>query len=128
MTTPADRLKKLGELREAASPGPWEADPQSMAGPKADWGVFHVDSGGQICYVGDPYPRGDNAPYENMQLIAQAPALAASVEALGAALEAYPGWSDDVEEADRLHWWRSAQDALASIPDLEPTTLKREGD
>lgn len=35
------------------------------------------------------------------------------------ALEAYPGWSDDVEEADRLHWWRLAQDALATIPDLD---------
>ena len=79
MTTPADRIAKLGELREAA--------------------------------------RGDAHAYSRFR--AMASDLLSSVEALGAALEAYPGWSDDVEEADRLHWWRLAQDALATIPDLE---------
>jgi len=31
-----------------------------------------MESGGQICEVGDPYPRGDNNPQENMEFIANA--------------------------------------------------------
>jgi hypothetical protein len=34
--------------------------------------VYQVDSGGPICDVSDPYPRGDNKPQENMMFIAQA--------------------------------------------------------
>lgn len=43
--------------------------------------------------MGDPYPRGDNYPTENMQLIAEyrtlAPALAAEVERLRARVGEY---------------------------------------
>lgn len=74
------------------TPGPWQASDKSECGPDADWGVFTRD-GGQICYVGDPYPRGDNHPYENMVLIAAAPDLFAAAKSALAYMSHVKGWS-----------------------------------
>ena len=58
------------ELCNKATPGPWEVFPP-LCGPEGQT-VYQVDSGGPICDVSDPYPRGDNKPQENMMFIAQA--------------------------------------------------------
>lgn len=50
---------------EAATPGPWAVDDGFLD-------VISEENGGPICEVGDPYPRGDNHPKENMQFIAEA--------------------------------------------------------
>ena len=63
------------------TPGPWVADPPEAFGPDGHAGVWHEESGGPICWVGDPYPRGDNHPVENMRLIAAAPEQLAALEA-----------------------------------------------
>lgn len=49
---------------DAATAGPWAVDDNLS--------VYHEDSGGTICDVGDPYPRGLNKPSENMRFIAEA--------------------------------------------------------
>lgn len=49
---------------EAATAGPWAVD--------KGLSVYHGESGGTICDVGDPYPRGKNRPSENMRFIAEA--------------------------------------------------------
>jgi hypothetical protein len=69
------------------TPGPWEHSPREDCGPAGDWGVWQADGGGQICYVGDPYPRGDNHPYENMVLIAAAPDLLSAIKVARANIE-----------------------------------------
>jgi hypothetical protein len=63
------------------TPGPWVADRPEVCGPESDFGVWTEDAG-PICYVGDPYERGDNNPVENMRLIAAAPDLYAALDAL----------------------------------------------
>ena len=63
-------LKADLELCNKATPGPWEVFPP-LCGPEGQT-VYQVDSGGPICDVSDPYPRGDNKPQENMMFIAQA--------------------------------------------------------
>lgn len=65
-----DELKRLKELCEQATPGPWVLAPE-LCGPEGQ-GVYHKESLGLICEVGDPYPRGDNHPQENMELIVAA--------------------------------------------------------
>ena len=57
MSEPLD----LGPIRarvEAATEGPWEVAPEKC-GPNGQ-GVYQVESGGCVCEVGDPYPRGGN--------------------------------------------------------------------
>lgn len=70
-------LDAIEALANAATPAPWGYDPS---------GVWHRESGGPIIdenrqrkgdvvgigSVGDPYPRGDNHPTENMAFIAAA--------------------------------------------------------
>jgi hypothetical protein len=56
----------------ALSPYPWVLMPK-RCGPDGQ-GVFTADMG-PICEVGDPYPRGDNHPQENMAFIAVAPVM-----------------------------------------------------
>ncbi len=63
-------LKADLELCNKATLGPWEVFPP-LCGPEGQT-VYQVDSGGPICDVSDPYPRGDNKPQENMMFIAQA--------------------------------------------------------
>lgn len=58
------------KICNAATPGPWYVYPE-LCGPDGQ-GVFHVESGGCICFVGDPYPRGDNRPQQNMEFIVMA--------------------------------------------------------
>lgn len=48
----------------AATPGPWAVG--------SELSVYQAALGGTICDVGDPYPRGDNRPCENMRFIAEA--------------------------------------------------------
>jgi len=55
---------------EAATSGPWVLSPP-LCGPDGQ-GVYQLSSGGPICDVGDPYPRGENRPQENMEFIAEA--------------------------------------------------------
>ncbi len=74
-------LERIAELRKAATPPPWKVDPEDMMGP-GSWGIHHPATMGQIFYVGDPYPRGDNSPVENCYLAAPAHEYAACVEAL----------------------------------------------
>lgn len=73
------------------TPGPWICDGPESFGPDGHAGVYQAESLGPICWVGDPYPRGENHPYENMRLIAHAPEL---VEALEAAL----GYAEDLRQ------------------------------
>lgn len=94
MTTPTDTISEIAvrvlELDERATRGPWVESPREEYGPEGNWGVWQVASGGEVAWVGDPYPRGDNSPYANMQLIAcyrtAAPQLAAEVIRLRAAI------------------------------------------
>jgi len=69
-------MNDLEALLERTSAGPWEHDSSERCGSRGDWGVSQVESGEPICWVGDPYPRGDNHPYENMVLISLLPDLA----------------------------------------------------
>lgn len=63
-------LEKDLELCNKATGGPWILFPEKC-GPEGQW-VLHEDGGGEICEVGDPYPRGDNKPQQNMEFIAAA--------------------------------------------------------
>lgn len=63
-------LRKDLELCERVTPGPWFIAPKKC-GPEGQ-GVYQESSLGLICEVGDPYPRGDNHPQENMEFIATA--------------------------------------------------------
>ncbi|KYG89020.1 hypothetical protein A0U40_13415 [[Bacillus] sp. KCTC 13219] len=77
-------IEAIKERVAKATPGPWIIEPEKC-GPEGQ-GVFETDSFGCICEVGDPYPRGNNRPQENMEFIAHAredvPALIAEVERL----------------------------------------------
>jgi len=63
---------------EAATPGPWEHDTSGVfcmaygaeGGPVLDMHDPKTPPVGGIGSVGDPYPRGDNHPSENMKFIA----------------------------------------------------------
>lgn len=85
----------------AATPGPWEIAPL-LCGPDGQ-GVYQSESFGPICEVGDPYPRGDNRPQENMVFIAAArqdvPALCSALRETRAALEAETKRADAAELA-----------------------------
>ena len=63
-------LQKDLETCNEATPGPWDVFPE-VCGSEGQT-VFQVESGGDICDVADPYPRGENRPTENMQFIAEA--------------------------------------------------------
>lgn len=63
-------LDAIEARANAATPGPWIVAPE-LVGPDGQ-GVYHAESLGPICEVGDPYPRGDNHPQENMAFIAAA--------------------------------------------------------
>lgn len=64
-----DMLRDL-ELCKKATPGPWIALPETC-GPDG-MEVYQEESMGCICIVGDPRPRGENRPTENMHFIAEA--------------------------------------------------------
>ena len=64
-----DLLRDL-ELCKKATPGPWIALPETC-GPDG-MEVYQEESMGCICLVGDPCPRGENRPTENMHFIAEA--------------------------------------------------------
>lgn len=86
-----EQLNAIKERAEKATPGPWLVAPEKC-GPEGQ-GVYESDGFGCICEVGDPYPRGNNRPQENMEFIAHAredvPALVAEVERLRKALSYY---------------------------------------
>lgn len=63
-------LKADLEMCNKATPGPWMVWP-GFCGPDGQT-VYQEESGGPICDVADPYPRGDNHPQENMEFIAAA--------------------------------------------------------
>ena len=83
---------------EAATPGPWIVLPETC-GPDGQ-AVYEADSGGIVCEVGDPYPRGNNRPSENMRFIA----------------EARTGWPAALDEIERL------RDVLQRIADCGSLT------
>ena len=131
MTTPAGRIAKLRELREAASPGPWEKiginDEQHAEALEANdaftaW-VYDSnpasDVGGEEVATFDAHDLRQNDA--NAALAAQAPALAASVEALGAALEGIlrEFTPEHIDKVSGTTAGSDACEALATIPDLE---------
>ena len=63
-------LQKDLETCNNATPGPWDVFPE-VCGPEGQT-VFQIESGGDICDVADPYPRGENRPTSNMRFIAKA--------------------------------------------------------
>jgi len=84
MNWPAEPDVDAIEARaNAATPGPWHVAPPEC-GPDGQ-GVYDPELG-QIVEVGDPYPRGNNHPQENMEFIAHAsediPALIARIRQL----------------------------------------------
>lgn len=84
----------------AITPGPWILAPEKC-GPQGQ-GVYQESSLGPICEVGDPYPRGDNHPQENMEFITSSPtdiaALVAEVERLNGVLVEI---DDELKNAER---------------------------
>lgn len=65
---------KLGQIRERRSKitkPPWILMPE-VCGPEGQ-GVYQRETIGLICEVGDPYPRGNNHPQENMEFIVNTP-------------------------------------------------------
>jgi len=64
------QLEAIRQRAENATPGPWILSPEKC-GPDGQ-GVYEAESFGHICEVGDPYPRGNNRPQENMEFIAHA--------------------------------------------------------
>lgn len=127
--TPVDRLKKLRELREAASPGEWKAYEANINMQEGDVVIgdgetlfyFAMNNGGENC---SHDPLVEFPHHANARLAAQTPALAASVEALGAALLRHACDSDcfiDGDEdpiLDRKRPICGREQALATIPDL----------
>jgi hypothetical protein len=63
-----DRVEAIHERWKSTTQGTWVVMPP-VCGPDGQ-GVYHDESMGLICEVGDPYPRGDNRPQENMEFIA----------------------------------------------------------
>jgi hypothetical protein len=88
-TTPT--IEAITARLAAITPPPWILLPP-LCGP--DGQAIYNEDGGCICEVGDPYPRGDNHPQENMEFIAHAPADIAALLAL-------------VDAADMLAWTSS---------------------
>lgn len=77
-------LEAIKRRRAAITPLPWALVPE-VCGPDGQM-LVQVTSMGCIVEVGDPYPRGDNRPQENMAFFLHAPtdidALLAEVERL----------------------------------------------
>lgn len=95
-----ERLAEIKQRLSGITPPPWILMPP-LCGPDGQ-GVYHAESMGLICEVGDPYPRGDNAPQENMTLIAHAADdlawLVRRVEALEGALTTMGKALDHMDE------------------------------
>lgn len=99
-------LKKDLEVCELATPGPWIVMPE-VCGPDGQ-SVYHEETLGPICDVGDPYPRGDNRPTENMRFIAAA----------------RTGWPDAIKRAMTVEYELSRR---APISNAEYETLIEHG-
>lgn len=88
-----EELQAIEARAAAATPGPWILMPETC-GPDGQE-VYESEDLGCICSVGDPYPRGQNHPQENMEFISAArsdvPALVAEVRRLRAELAALSG-------------------------------------
>lgn len=66
-------MERLDEIRERLSKitdRPWALVPE-QCGPGGQ-AIVELDSGGPIVEVGDPYPRGNNRPQENMEFFLHA--------------------------------------------------------
>lgn len=85
-------LAAIAARRAKITPPPWMLMPE-LCGPNGQ-GIFNGDLG-CIVEVGDPYPRGDNHPQENMVFLVNAPAdidaLLAEVRRLRAQLAGVSG-------------------------------------
>lgn len=86
-----EQLNAIKERVAKATPGPWLVAPEKC-GPEGQ-GVYESDGFGCICEVGDPYPRGNNRPQDNMEFIAHTredvPLLVSEIERLRKALSYY---------------------------------------
>lgn len=95
-------LNAIRQQADAATEGPWIVMPPET-GPDGQ-GVYHAESLGPICEVGDPYPRGDNHPQENMEFIAAArenvPALLDHIALIASEIEGLMDSLDDHVIAD----------------------------
>lgn len=120
-----EQLNAIKQRAENATPGPWLVAPEKCS-PEGQ-GVYESDGFGCICEVGDPYPRGNNRPQENMVFIANAredvPALVAEVERLREVLKGAAVVSNQakglVEENKRL------RQALTEILDFKTFDLAK---
>lgn len=108
-------LRPIRERAEAATAGPWRVAPE-YCGPDGQ-GVYQVESGGCVCEVGDPYPRGGNRPGESMRFIAHAradvPALLAEVERLRGLLAEAQAWLSGAR-SDEFPTRRTQRDLLCA--------------
>lgn len=58
------------EIIRRTTPGEWFLCP-AECGPEGQ-GVYHRETLGKICEVGDPYPHDANRPQENMEFVVAA--------------------------------------------------------
>ena len=111
-----EQLNTIKQRVEKTTPGPWIVAPEKC-GPEGQ-SVYESDSFGWICEVGDPYPRGNNRPQENMEFIAHAredvPALVAEIERLREALEFYAN-ADNYEPVTIEKWLEGSYKMIKSI-------------
>lgn len=64
-------INAIKERLDKTTPGPWQLLPVDGIGPDGAT-IYNVEDYGPICHVGDPYPRGNNHPQENMDWIVAA--------------------------------------------------------
>lgn len=105
-----EELQAIKERCKKATSGPWILMPE-VCGIEGQ-GVFETDSFGCICEVGDPYPRGNNRPQQNMEFIANArqdiPKLLAEIERL----------RETIKIARKEFMWGSVESACARVDDI----------
>ena len=68
-----EEIKEAQALCKKATSGPWRCLPEVCT--IEGMGVYNEADMGCIVEVGDPYPRGNNRPTENLQFIAKARTL-----------------------------------------------------
>jgi len=95
-------LKKDLEICQKATPGKWSLWPEKC-GPEGQ-SVIHDDTGGVICDVGDPYPRGANRPQQNMEFI----------------VAAHEGWPEAINRA--LQSEKTAESRQRTLDDIYAKT------
>lgn len=116
-----EQLNAIKERTEKATQGPWIVAPEECG--SEGQGVYESEGFGCICEVGDPYPRGNNRPQENMDFIANAredvPTLVAEVERLRKALEKVMEVEAPIMEGWETPAYKIAREALDGDSDVK---------